>query len=191
MILLSLNCQSLRAHARDLRGNIVQNAHILMSSETWLRNEEVVEIENFKCLTQYGRPSINQGGGVAIYQNVRQSHKFISNHDDFVRKNTQSKVSVNLKCRVALVKSYSSKIVTSRLESVDPKNIFLGWIKGSNLRWKSFLAIQNNGFQSLPQPHSGFHCPSKENLADLVSRGTSATQFLVVEWIPFLSNSCL
>ncbi|CAH0404103.1 unnamed protein product [Chilo suppressalis] len=34
MILFSLNCQSLQAHARDLRGNVVQKADILILSET-------------------------------------------------------------------------------------------------------------------------------------------------------------
>ena len=48
MIIFSLNCQSLRAHAWDLRGNIIQKAHILMLSETWLRNEESIEIDNFQ-----------------------------------------------------------------------------------------------------------------------------------------------
>ncbi|GFX13841.1 hypothetical protein TNCV_3421521 [Trichonephila clavipes] len=53
--LFSLNCQSFRTHVRDLRGNIVLKAHILMLSEKWLRSEEIVEIENFKCITQYRR----------------------------------------------------------------------------------------------------------------------------------------
>ncbi|GFW93059.1 hypothetical protein TNCV_3888001 [Trichonephila clavipes] len=51
MVLVSLNCQSLHAHARDLRGNTVQKAQILMLSESWLRNEKLVEIENFKGIT--------------------------------------------------------------------------------------------------------------------------------------------
>ncbi|GFY68648.1 hypothetical protein TNIN_118681 [Trichonephila inaurata madagascariensis] len=88
MILFSLNCQSLRACARDPRRNIVQKAHIFMLSETKLRNEELVEIENFK--RSIDGPSINRGGEVAIYQNVCDSqHKFIGNRDDFVRRNTQ------------------------------------------------------------------------------------------------------
>ncbi|GFU31771.1 hypothetical protein TNCV_1176401 [Trichonephila clavipes] len=85
MILFSLNCQSLRAYARDLPGNIVQKAHILMLSEAWFRNEELIELEHFKHITQYRRPGINRGGRVAIYQNVCGSqHKFIGNPDDFV-----------------------------------------------------------------------------------------------------------
>ncbi|GFY77053.1 hypothetical protein TNIN_63801 [Trichonephila inaurata madagascariensis] len=52
--------------------------------EAELRNEELFEIENFKRITQYRRPSINCGRWVAIYQNVHDSlHKFIGNHDDF------------------------------------------------------------------------------------------------------------
>ncbi|GFW82332.1 uncharacterized protein TNCV_3818131 [Trichonephila clavipes] len=59
MALFSLNCQSLRAHARDLRGNIVQTAHSLMLSETWLHHKELVEIENFKRITHIDS-SVNQ-----------------------------------------------------------------------------------------------------------------------------------
>lgn len=89
MILFSLNCQSLQAHARELRGNIIQKAHILMLSETWLRNEESVEIENFRCISQYRRPDINRGGGVSIYQNVNDSHHVLTGNNDTFLRNAQ------------------------------------------------------------------------------------------------------
>ncbi|GFY57170.1 hypothetical protein TNIN_70011 [Trichonephila inaurata madagascariensis] len=59
-VLFSLNCQSLRAYARDLRSDNVQKAHILMLSETWLRNEELVEIENVKLITQHRRDFVRK-----------------------------------------------------------------------------------------------------------------------------------
>ncbi|CAG5096163.1 Protein of unknown function [Cotesia congregata] len=46
-----------------------------MLSETWLSNNEQVEVENFNLITQYRRPNIKRGGGVCIYHNTDDSQR--------------------------------------------------------------------------------------------------------------------
>ncbi|GFW03123.1 integrase catalytic domain-containing protein [Trichonephila clavipes] len=51
--------------------------------------------------------------------------------------------------------------------------IVLFWIKGNKTRWKQFVANRVNEITSLTDPHSWYHCSSKENPADFLSRGLS------------------
>ncbi|GFY19008.1 integrase catalytic domain-containing protein [Trichonephila clavipes] len=46
--------------------------------------------------------------------------------------------------------------------------------KGNKTRWKQFVANRVNEITSLTDPHSWYHCASKENPADFPSRGLSA-----------------
>lgn len=90
IIVFSLNCQSLRAHACDLRGNIIRKSHVLMLSETWLSNNEQVEVGNFNLITQYRRPNIKRGGGVCIYHNTDDSQRECAvNSDTQLRRGPQ------------------------------------------------------------------------------------------------------
>ncbi|GFY69788.1 hypothetical protein TNIN_364321 [Trichonephila inaurata madagascariensis] len=91
-----------------------------MLSETWLRNEELVELEDFKRITQNRPPGINREGGVAIYQNVRESqHEFNGNHDDFVRRNTQTKSNLGHICDTTCTLPNGKPIVVTAYISVN------------------------------------------------------------------------
>ncbi|CAG4975242.1 unnamed protein product [Colias eurytheme] len=64
--LFSFNCQSLRAHVSDLNDKVLKRSTLLLFSETWMKNDEQILIENFYCVTQYNRPN-STAGGVAVY----------------------------------------------------------------------------------------------------------------------------
>ncbi|XP_077277313.1 uncharacterized protein LOC143905647 [Temnothorax americanus] len=66
--IMSYNVQSLRAHSADLeRDTILQNINLLALNETWLNNDERLNIEGFKWITQFKRKDV-RAGGVAIYE---------------------------------------------------------------------------------------------------------------------------
>nr|XP_027223346.1 uncharacterized protein LOC113815482 [Penaeus vannamei] len=52
--------------------------------------------------------------------------------------------------------------------------VALAWIKGNPCRWKVFVSNRVVEIQSLTSPCHWYHCPGKENPADLVSRGELA-----------------
>lgn len=64
--IFTLNCQSLRAHSEDLADPVIQKSNVLLLIETWLKNEENVNIPNFNCIIKYKRQN-TKAGGVAIY----------------------------------------------------------------------------------------------------------------------------
>ena len=66
--IFSFNCQSLKAHAPDLEDSITQKFSVLLLCETWLSNEETVNMKNFIVISQYKRPN-KRAGGVAIFKN--------------------------------------------------------------------------------------------------------------------------
>ncbi|XP_044575094.1 uncharacterized protein LOC123259752 [Cotesia glomerata] len=54
MSLFTFNCQSLRAHVQDLQhDNIVSSSNFLILSETWMNNEDIVDIPNFNIVVNY------------------------------------------------------------------------------------------------------------------------------------------
>ncbi|XP_066956312.1 uncharacterized protein [Macrobrachium rosenbergii] len=52
--------------------------------------------------------------------------------------------------------------------------VVLSWIKGDPSRWKPFVANRIMEIQSLTSPDCWYHCPGKDNPADLISRGVFA-----------------
>ena len=52
--------------------------------------------------------------------------------------------------------------------------VTLGWIQSDPSKWKMFVANRTTEIQGLTNPACWFHCPGKENPADLVSRGMFA-----------------
>lgn len=69
----SFNIQSLRAHQQDLTDEVLKSCDVLLFNETRLRNDECIEIDNFRCVIQHRRND-RPGGGVAIYQHTREQH---------------------------------------------------------------------------------------------------------------------
>lgn len=52
--------------------------------------------------------------------------------------------------------------------------VVLAWVKGSPGRWKQFVANRVSEIQGLTDPAQWFHCPGKDNPADLTTRGLYA-----------------
>ena len=53
--------------------------------------------------------------------------------------------------------------------------IVLAWLKSPAARWKTFVAYRVNHIQETTNVKDWSHVKSKENPADLVSRGVDAT----------------
>lgn len=55
--------------------------------------------------------------------------------------------------------------------------IVLFWIKGSVKRWKNFVANRVVEIKTLSDPSCWHHCPGKQNPADMLTRGSSFSEF--------------
>ncbi|KAJ8676875.1 hypothetical protein QAD02_012662 [Eretmocerus hayati] len=78
LAIFTFNCQSLVKHVGDLEcGPILQRCHVLVSTETWKKNEQVIDLPNFNCMNHSMRPFVSSGG-VAIYQKSAES---LTNHN--------------------------------------------------------------------------------------------------------------
>ncbi|XP_014675866.1 PREDICTED: uncharacterized protein LOC106815855 [Priapulus caudatus] len=56
--------------------------------------------------------------------------------------------------------------------------VTLAWIKGDPYKWKTFVANRVSEIHQLTSPQYWFHCPGKENPADLLTRGIFAEQLI-------------
>lgn len=82
MSLFTFNCQSLRAHVQDLQNDkIVSSSNFLIFSETWMNNEDIVDVPNFNIVVNYKRPR-PRADGVAIYHNVNDAARVVTPHID-------------------------------------------------------------------------------------------------------------
>ncbi len=59
--------------------------------------------------------------------------------------------------------------------------VTLSWIKGEPHRWKSFVRNRVLEIQELTSPSAWYHCPGKDNPADLISRDTLAEDLVSSE----------
>ncbi|XP_068208418.1 uncharacterized protein [Palaemon carinicauda] len=57
--------------------------------------------------------------------------------------------------------------------------VALSWIKGDPSRWKTFIPNRVTEIQTLTSPSCWYHCPGKENPADLISRGIAAERLVL------------
>lgn len=83
---LSFNCQSLRSHYVDLNDTVTQGCTMLLLSETWLRNDERVDVPNFECCVQFKRNG-QRAGGVAIYKKMNDT-RAVTPHIDVIGRQT-------------------------------------------------------------------------------------------------------
>ena len=66
--LITLNVQSLKAHFEDIiTDTIIPTAEFLIFTESWLKNDEYIDVPGYKCLTQFKREELRVGGTI-IYQ---------------------------------------------------------------------------------------------------------------------------
>ncbi|KAK4324412.1 hypothetical protein Pmani_004972 [Petrolisthes manimaculis] len=56
--------------------------------------------------------------------------------------------------------------------------VALSWIKGNPTKWKMFVANRVTEIQTLSSPSNWFHCPGKDNPADLMTRGVLADHLM-------------
>jgi hypothetical protein len=56
--------------------------------------------------------------------------------------------------------------------------VALWWIRSSPTKWKQFVLNRVQEIQELTGPRLWFHCPGKDNPADIVSRGASAEDLI-------------
>lgn len=61
--------------------------------------------------------------------------------------------------------------------------VALGWIRGLPSRWKQFVANRVERIQRITSPDRWKHCPGKDNLADLVTRGVTASTLMNSSWL--------
>ena len=54
----------------------------------------------------------------------------------------------------------------------------LYWVRGRNTKFKPFVANRVGEIQSLTNPEQWRHVPTKQNLADLVTRGLSVSALI-------------
>ncbi|GFW15573.1 uncharacterized protein TNCV_4657131 [Trichonephila clavipes] len=93
--IFSFNCQSLHAHAADLKNDaIVKKSNVLLLSEIRMKNEESLDIPNFNFVVSYKRPEV-PAAGVAIYHKTQDTSCFITSHIDIHTKFTRS-IGVNV-----------------------------------------------------------------------------------------------
>ena len=79
----SFNCQSLHAHAADLKNVIIKKSNFLFLSETCMKNEEQFNIPNFNFVLSYKRPEV-LAAGIAIYHNT-QDVSYMDIHTKFTK----------------------------------------------------------------------------------------------------------
>ncbi|KAK2575621.1 hypothetical protein KPH14_011884 [Odynerus spinipes] len=93
LAIYSFNCQSLRKHAADFNSSVMNNSHILMFSETCLKNNENIDVPNFDCVVQFKRDNV-RNGGVAIYQKSNKATAVLMPNTDITLRQITS-LSVN------------------------------------------------------------------------------------------------
>ncbi|KRZ04078.1 hypothetical protein T11_4559 [Trichinella zimbabwensis] len=81
----------------------------------------------------------------------------------------------------ARLKKYIEKEVTLPIQETfcwSDSMVVLAWIRGSSKRWKPFVANRVEEIQSVVSPRQWKYCPTKENPADIPSRGRSLDELL-------------
>lgn len=76
------------------------------------------------------------------------------------------------------VKKVLDRKKSSNIYFWSDSKITLYWIKGSSGKWKSFVENRVTEIRKLTDPHSWGYCATKDNPADLLTRGVSATSLV-------------
>lgn len=77
----SFNCQSLRAYFLDMGNAVMKRSNFLLLTETWLHNDEGLDIPNFNFVVQFECPNVRAGVG-AIYRNANDRANIVTPNMD-------------------------------------------------------------------------------------------------------------
>jgi len=94
ILTMTFNCQSLKCHYKDLIDSVTQQTNILFLTETWLDNDEKIDIPNLNCIAHLKRDKV-RSAGCAIYQNHGDTTNVLTSHMNVIMRNTAD-ISVNL-----------------------------------------------------------------------------------------------
>ncbi|XP_049305794.1 uncharacterized protein LOC105227464 isoform X10 [Bactrocera dorsalis] len=81
--MVTFNCQSLRKHVSDLSDPAIDSSNILFLSETWLNDDENIDIPNFDCIAKFKRKNV-RSAGVAIYQKSNDTSNIVTSNMDIL-----------------------------------------------------------------------------------------------------------
>lgn len=89
MSIFSFHCQSLRAHVADLSSNEIANtSNFLLLSETWLNNDDHIDIPNFDLVVKFKRNI--RTVRVAIYDKMHGRTRIVTPQMDIITRPTES-----------------------------------------------------------------------------------------------------
>ena len=72
----------------ELQDNVTQSATVLMLSETWLSNEDAIDIHNFTVITKI-KSENERAGGVTISQKISDFTNIITPNLEIQTRNVQ------------------------------------------------------------------------------------------------------
>lgn len=160
--LYTFNCQSLRAHAQDLQlDRIASSSNFLILSETWMNDDNMVDIPNFEIVVKYKRPG-TRAGGVAIYHNSNDGFRVVTPQMEL---NTQqleslsvqlSKVGEICPCQTELDNSISILIVAVYISPNQPINTIIEFIRENLIKYTPEVSqIPNKDYDKIPMILNG------------------------------------
>ncbi|XP_076545658.1 uncharacterized protein LOC143305523 [Osmia lignaria lignaria] len=91
----TLNVQSLKSHKYDVAQDfLLKTTKMMALSETWMDNNEIIDLEGYHCINQFKRENVRPGG-VALYE--------MNDSELMARKHTLVKVDAKIDSRVLAV----------------------------------------------------------------------------------------
>ncbi|GFV65283.1 uncharacterized protein TNCV_4572831 [Trichonephila clavipes] len=79
---------SLRVHALDLDDSVMQLVTIILLTETWINNEENIDVPNFHCIAKFQRHN-HRAVRIAIYKNKGDT-TYVTSEMDAASNTTES-----------------------------------------------------------------------------------------------------
>ena len=85
---------------------------------------------------------------------------------------------------ISHIKSVLEEVIPiSHVRCWSDSEVALYWIRGENREWKQFVQNRVCEIRSLVPPDAWSHCSSKDNPADIASRGTSPAILAESTWV--------
>ncbi|GFU43873.1 ATP-dependent DNA helicase [Trichonephila clavipes] len=81
--MVTFNCQNLRKHVSDLRDPVIDPSNILYLLQTWLNDDENVDIPNFNYIAKFMRKSV-RSAGMTMYQKSNDASNTVTSKMDIL-----------------------------------------------------------------------------------------------------------